>query len=112
MTSSKNMTHGHRSHPQYELQSCPGSHCPVEELGMSQDECDMIDNVMAAMHELVVEFQTCDGKMGDVDLIWEYDHLDVGWNDLATAQKAAAFYLAELRIVDREEPQFAKNRRE
>lgn len=105
------MSHGHRAHPQYDLQECPGPHCPVEELGMDQDECDTIDNVMAA-YELVVEFQTTDGKMGDVDLIWEWDHLNVGWNDLATAEKAAQFYLAELRIVQVDGPQFSKNRKQ
>ena len=108
--------HGHKMFPQdEEWETCTDLKCPCDDLILSRDEIDQLDNVVAA-YPIMVEFtHTADGVMGDVDFIWEWDHLDAGWNDRRTAEKAAMWYMRgaerKPRFVRRDDPQFSSNRK-
>ena len=104
-----------------EHEICTDLKCPCEELGMSQIEIDIVDNVVKA-HPVIVEFQTSDMEsdkirdaFGDVVLIWEWDFLDLGWNDYRTAVKASNWFERTPdrlpRLAPREEPRMSKNRK-
>lgn len=69
---------------------------------LTDDERELVDNVRRA-YPIRIDFHTttpdADDAVGDIDIVWEFDHLDAGWYDAEDARAAADAYGCELRIV-------------